>query len=103
MRKAINPALMMMEIANNASTCLLKSRSVAIKFFQYFQSATCRGDAWPCLRKSVKKLTVVFLLSINAYITVNNVKNIPDNPKNTLYIAIQNLFVKILLIFMNFH
>ena len=85
MRKTINPALMMMEIANNASTCLLKSRSVAIKFFQYFQSATCRGDAWPCLRKSVKKLTVVFLLSINAYITVNNVKNIPDNPKNTLY------------------
>lgn len=76
---------MIIEITNKASTCPLKFRSVDINLVQYFQSAFCRGDARPCLRKSVKKLTVVFLLSINAYITVNKVKNIPDNPKKTLY------------------
>lgn len=83
--KAIKIVLMIIEITNKVSTCLLKFRSVEINFVQYFQSASCRGDAVPCLRKSVKKLTIVFLLSINAYITVNKVKKIPANPKKTLY------------------
>lgn len=83
--KAIKIVLMIIEITNKASTCLLKFRSVEINLVQYFQSASCRGDAVPCLRKSVKKLTIVFLLSINAYITVNKVKKIPANPKKTLY------------------